>query len=512
MSERRGNRFYPHPGLSAEGTLSRAIARIERQNGLERIRRTLGAEELRSVFALVDLCAFKEDWEKIAEVASRTILEGCGRNARTRLYRAWIEALRNMHDVGGIQSLGKHLLALRGLSEDFVSLALMAFCYAGRMDHARRLFRSVRARTVRNAPAYEACAVYLCEFSRHSGRETGLRIMERLAFRREAQYFQCRNFLVYALELDALDAAQRAFERLHARFPRCPQPYWGAAVVAVYNGAWGEAATSLQELLADNPENTDAILALARCLEMTGDLMAARELLTANAALFDYDDYEFHAAGGVLNERLFERYGMSAYRKSSVRHFAAALRIAPRLGVPEAPLHLSLKALGAGVGEQSFQVASPDPSSAQGTPKYWVLSLDDERLRGVVKQRSFIARSPTTMADGDVVFLSRIVRPSREPNAQHIVGVMSALTPSVPDCRYGCAIRMGDIQVFEMPVDVELPETSARARDAQGLENFSREGQAHFISIDRETADSILHELKTVNVDSHSKERARHAG
>jgi len=77
---------------------------------------------------------------------------------------------------------------------------------------------------------------------------------------------------LYSLENDYLEEASKAFELIHERFPRCPEPFWGAARLAVAQGRWNEAVRVLQELVADNPDNTDALIALANCLEKTGDL------------------------------------------------------------------------------------------------------------------------------------------------------------------------------------------------------------------------------------------------
>ena len=508
MSERRGNRYYPNPGLSSQGTLAPAIARLEQVFNLHKIRRPLQKRELQGALQLVDLLAFKDDWDRIAELSSRVILAGCGTNAQVRFYRTWIEALRGNHDLGGLQSLGKHLLGKRHSSANFTALSLMALSYAGRIDFAKIIFRNLKKTTGKNELMLEACGTYLCESLSVKARSKGINLLAKLASAKHALYFLRKNYLGYSLENNALDQAQIAFDQLHTSFPQCPQAYWAAAVLAISNEQWGEGATALQELLADNPENGDAVLALVRCFEKTGDLLAARDLLTTNSILFDLNDYEFNVASGMINKKLFERYTMESYRKSAVRHLANAMRVAPKLKIPEAPLHLALRALNAGVGEQQFE----SKTASLGSPKAWILSVDSNSLKGILHAKDFVARAPQGLSQGDVVFVSRRFDAQTAPHQEHVIGLLTATSPVVPDCHYGKAVQLSGFKAFENPVDVTTQHGEVNASDFFGLENFSKTGVAVFVGILNSTAEAIVSQVENQNQEPIVNERVRYAG
>lgn len=537
MAERTGNRFYPHAGLHAQGTLSPVIAHLESQIDLTSTQQPLTATALTNHVELVNLCTFKEDWAKVIEVSSHAVLSGCGPRACVFFYRSWIEALRASHDPSGLQSVARHMLKFRNEFPELVALATMALSWAGRRAYAAATYRHLVKST--SAPGqrktvltWEACAVFLAESPSRKTRARGVEIFARLAKRSTKQYFLCKNYLTYSLECDALEEAATAYEVLHAHFPRASEPYWGAAVLAVHGKRWGEATAVLQEMLADNPENTDALAAMAGCLEKTGDLLAARDLLTSNFWLFDDADYEYNVALGVINRRLFERYEMEAYRGAAIRHLARAAKSAVAFGVQDSPLHLALFELGAGVGEEVIKrqpVNQPVKSGlgiettgqSKSEQRFWLLSVDDKALGGLLRQQGGLVRCPQGLGRGDVVFLARASSNQGTLNigaqsddfraSTEIIGLLNAQSPALPDVRFGIAVNLGAMKVFESPIKV-TPDTSiARCADAFGTENFAGQGRAFYNELSSSLVEKIVTGVEGLGQEDMIKEIMRYA-
>jgi tetratricopeptide (TPR) repeat protein len=500
MGERRGNRFYPHANLSASGTFNPEISQLIESTGKAIAQGELAAADIRNALRCCELLFWKGAWEQVEDLASKAIATGCGFRATFRFYRFWMEALRSDYNFSGLKSLGKHLLGLRHSSKDFLPLAAMALAYTGERRFSAQILKSLRASTQRRSIAHvEAFAVYNAESPRRDRREKGLQYLQALNVRNKANYFLARNYLVYALENDYLDEASRAFELIHDRFPRCPEPFWGAARLAVAQGHWNEAVRVLQELVADHPDNTDALIALASCLEKTGDLLAARDILISSRQLFESNDYDFSATLGSVNKRLFERYGMDEYREEAIKAFSQAVSSAEKLGLSEAPLHVALGDLGAHrkTSEKRTKNAwsnkAGDTAFTDASPRAWILSVDDHDVGNFRKHSTLLMRSPGTVHKGDLVLVARRFGSNDwRSGQQQIVGVMSAMSDVTPDARYGYAVCVGRFQELETPLDLQLGKETTALLDFFGCENFSAQSPVFFLDADPKTSEDIV--------------------
>jgi tetratricopeptide (TPR) repeat protein len=298
------------------------------------------------------------------------------------------------------------------------------------------------------------------------------------------------------LESDELEHASTAYAAIHEQFPLAPEPYLASARVAMAEGDFAAAVTALQELLADNPTHTDALLGLAQCFEATGDLVAARDLLESSAALFDVDDPDFNASLGTLNKKLFERYGMDAYRTAAVRLLSNALRGATRLGLSEAPLHLALRALDAGVGENVVASRSTLVPRGAGAPRdeeddvLWILAADASLGAQLVRDRDIVLRAPEDARPGQTVLLTR-----GHPRLDGVEMVSAAFTITslpVPDARYGRAVSARLVKTLSVPIEVELHDVRYPVRDGWGCENFADGKHARFYGLPLGLARELL--------------------
>lgn len=502
MSERRGNRFYPQANLSAFGTFNPEVERLLVSIDLSLKRGVLTCSEIRDVLRCCELLYWKGDIEGVEDLASRVIATGCGYRATFRLYRFWIEALRSDYNFKGLKSLSRHLLGLRHSSPDFVPLAVIALSYTGERRFSGRILKAMHSQPGRRKIAnVEAYAVYNAESPKRDRRERGLQFLQALNVKNKSNYFLARNYLVYSLENDYLEEASRAFEMIHDRFPRCPEPYWGAARLALAQGHWSEAVRVLQELVADQPDNGDALIALAGCLEKTGDLLAARDILLSSATIFDPKDYDYCATLGTINKRLFERYGMDEYREQAVHSYAKAISAAEKLGLSEAPLHVALHELSS---KDGFQL-SKKPASRKSnqliethsavtkTPRAWILSVDDHDVGNFRKHSNFLLRSPDSVHKGDLVLVARRFGSNDwRTGQQQVVGVMSAMSDVTPDSRYGYAVCVGQFQDLETPVDLQLGRDTTAMQDFFGCENFSAQSPVFFLDADPVTNEEIV--------------------
>ncbi|MBM3382035.1 MAG: tetratricopeptide repeat protein [Betaproteobacteria bacterium] len=500
MGERRGNRFYPHANLSDSGTFNPEIRKLRETTGQGIARGNLSVVEIKAALRCCELLYWKGDWAQVQDLASQVIATGCGYRATFRLYRFWMEALRSEYNFSGLKWVGRHLLSLRHSSAQFLPLAAMALAYTGERRFSALILKSMNAKSVRKSITHvEAFAVYCAESPRRDRREKGLQYLQALNVNNKANYFLARNYLVYSLENDYLEEASRAFELIHDRFPRCPEPYWGAARLAVAHGHWSEAVRVLQELVADHPDNTDALIALASCMEKTGDLLAARDILTSSRELFEENDYDFSATLGTLNKSLYARYGMDEYRDEAIRSFAQAVASAQKLGLSEASLHVALSELGAQKhfaekrSVKARDLSSSDKTLQTPSPRAWILSLDDNDVGHLKKHSTLLMRSPGTVRKGDLVLVARRFGSNdwRE-GQQQIVGVMGALSDVTPDARYGYAVCVGRFQELETPLDLQLGRETTAMLDFYGCENFSAQSPVFFLDADPKTSEEVV--------------------
>ncbi|NBW80399.1 tetratricopeptide repeat protein [bacterium] len=498
MGERRGNRFYPHSNLSASGTFNPEIAQLlERvEHGLAR--GAMSKAEVKSALRVCELLFWKGSWDQVEEITSRVIAAGCGFRATFRFYRFWIESLRSDYNFAALKSLAKHLLSLRHSSKSFLPLAALALSYSGERRFSGKIIRSLNTSKIRRSISYVECvAVYNCESANRVRREHGLQYLQALNVHNKENYFLARNYLVYSLENDYLEEASKAFELIHARFPRCPEPFWGAARLAVAQGRWSEAVRVLQELVADNPDNTDALIALANCLEKTGDLLAARDILVSSYSLFERNDYDFSATLGALSKRLYERYRMEEHRDEAVRAISTAISAAEKLGLSEAPLRLALTELGVGEATKMLRRGTGRPTtrleSNISTPRAWILSVEDHDVENFRKHADLLMRSPDSVKKGDLVLVARRFGSNDwRTGQQQIVGVMCTLSDVTPDARYGFAVCVGRFQDLETPVDLQLGRETTALLDFFGCENFSANSPVFFLDADPETSETVV--------------------
>lgn len=501
MGERRGNRFYPHANLSASGTFSPEIGRLKESVGKAVQNGTLALGDVKDALRCCELLFWKGEWDQVEELASTVIATGCGFRATFRFYRCWIESLRAEYNFTGLKSIARHLISLRHSSREFLPLAVMALAYTGERRFSSKILKSLNARSrTRTITLVEAQAIFNSESPRRDRRERGLQYLQALNVRNKTNYFLARNYLIYALENDYLEEASKAFELIHDRFPRCPEPFWGAARLAVAQGHWSEAVRVLQELVADHPDNTDALIALAGCLEKTGDLLAARDILISSKGLFDSRDYDYSATLGTLNKKLYERYGMDEYREEAINSFSQAVKAAEKLGLSEAPLRVALHDLGTqrselqGRSVRATHGHSIDPvTSGSAAPRAWILSVDDHDVINFRKHSNLLIRSPGDLHKGDLVLVARRFGSNDwRTGQQQIVGVMSALSDVTPDSRYGYAVCVGRFQELETPLDLQLGRETTALLDFFGCENFSAQSPVYFLDADPKTSEEVV--------------------
>lgn len=501
MGERRGNRYYPHASLSSQGTFNPQIGHWLEKAEQAMARGNFSASELTSTLKCCELLFWKGAWEQVEDLASRAIATGCGLRGTLRLYRYWIEALRADYNFSGLRSLGRHLLSLRHSSWSFAPLSILALSYSGERRFSGKILRSVWKRSqTKSISLVEAYSVFHAESPQRLRREKGLQYLQALNIKNKTNYFLARNYLVYALENDYLEEASRAFELVHDRFPRCPEPFWGAARLAVAQGHWSEAARVLQELVADHPDNVDALIALAGCLEKTGDLLASRDILLSSSELFDKGDYDYAATLGTVSKRLFERYGMNEYREEAIHAFSQAITAAEKLGLSEAPLRVALTEMSGrspvsmdSTGQKRTGRKDSLASATVPSPRAWILSVDDHDVVNLRKHTNLLMRSPGVIHKGDIVLVARrFGSDDWRTGQQQIVGVMSAMSDVTPDSRYGYAVCVGRFQDLETPLDLQLGRETIAMLDFFGCENFSAQSPVFFLDADPQTNEFVV--------------------
>lgn len=448
----------------------------------------LSKVEAASLKRLVELHAFREEWDRVVDLASKSIVVGLRPQDEITLYRLWIEGLNEDLDIEGLTELGKHLLGRRQDKVEYLALAALAFVYSGKNNAVRSAVGQLYRMEAGGVVVEEILATVKCESLNREERLMGLRELASTLGESDAGYFSYRRFLGYAFENNALSTAAAAVKTLHKKYPESPDAYIVSALVDVNEGRWTSAQKSLDVVLANNPANTDAVLMKARCLEMTKKFEEARYFLLRNSARFAQGDYEFHIQIGMLEKRMWESMRNEVMlRDSASQHLKLALEAAHVYQFPTAPIQAALTDIGA---------IAVDSEPAQ--QRYWLLKLTPKYLASMLDHEGFQLRCPREVQMGDVIFFGAEGRGSKSIHS--VSGFFRAQAQPVPDFIMGLTVRLGSAVVFENDVEVGLSNGVYEARDTFGIENFSKNGTARFYELDAAIADDIVTEVENMSV------------
>lgn len=476
------------PKAWTQGTLASRVSGLHKALNLYGRQQVLDRDEVLRLLELAELHACLGEWDRVVEITSQGIVLGCGPNSELRLYRAWIEGLKEEHDTTALHDLGRHLLGRRTESSAYAALALLSLTYAGQVWTSRAVFGQLFRLESTNSLVQECLAIYQCESLDAGERSRGIETLLRLSAKPVCGYFSDRATLNYALECEMSGAALNQMKRMSQRYVAAPDPYMNSALIAISEGQWQEAGDFLKPLLTMQPGHTDAVLLTARCMEMQDELSAARALLIQKADHFGSDDYEFEIGLGMVEARMFAETSDKELKLSAIEHLERALTLAPLYGMPDQPIATMIEGMG-----QSTRSARLDSSVSE---RYWMLSIDSAMLESMLGKGSFMVRCPVGMDKNDVVFFSARQR-SRVPGKAAVSGMFHVVSAPAYDAKFGRSICLGRTVAFDHDASIVLDSRAQSATDLFGEENFSATGRAFFYSLETSLVKEIVSQVES---------------
>ncbi|APJ02473.1 tetratricopeptide repeat protein [Silvanigrella aquatica] len=299
-----------------------------------------------SLIKLLEVYASHENWEQVINLSSRAVLHLSKNFDRADFYHIWICALKETFDSKSLISLGKHLIKMRDFHPVFLSLALIAFHFASCHRSSRKIYLYLnKCKGVENRFAFEACGLYLASLKKSDLNKQGMMLLKKVCSEKKSSYFSWRNYLRAQSENDLLQEMTGTYNAIHEKFPFAQEPYLVASLIAIDEKDWNEAIRVLAQLIKDNPNNSNAILAMAQCYVEVEEYVKAISLLTLKSDLFLDTDYDFHYLMGSTLKKVIEKEFDAELQKIALNHLEKSYHILSRLGFSLQGINAELNSL-----------------------------------------------------------------------------------------------------------------------------------------------------------------------
>ncbi|KAB8030862.1 tetratricopeptide repeat protein [Fluviispira multicolorata] len=302
------------------------------------------AKSCTSLKKLLEVYAAKEEWEVVINLSSRAVLHLSKNYDRADFYHIWMCALNETFDSKSLIELGTHLVRMRHLHPVFIALALISFHFAGCQKTCLKIFNYLRKnKDVHNRFAFEACGLYLVNQNDKNEVSKGFNLLKKTCLEKNASYFSWRNYLRCLSQKDKENEMSWTYNAMHLRYPFAQEPYIVSSLIAIDEKNWPEAMRMLNQLLRDNPNNINAILALAQCYEEVDNLPAALNLLVRNNDKFYSHNYDYYYLLGHILRKIIEKDFDEDLKKMSLNYLEKSLFIANSLNFPISSLMREIK-------------------------------------------------------------------------------------------------------------------------------------------------------------------------
>ena len=244
---------------------------------------------------LLEVYATFENWESVVQFSSRAVLHLNKNYEKVDFYYIWICALNEMKDEASLCLLAKHLLQMGSDYSVFNCLAIIAYQFAGKNDIGLSLLKEQKKHfNAKNKFYREALGLFLTSLKNKKYIKNGIVILKKLCSDKNSSYYTWRNCLRVLSHFNCERSMSRVYNLMNVKFPFAHEPYIISALIAMSEEKWLESIRLLNQVLKDNPENTDAILALSQCYEEYGDVESATDLMCKNARFFHDQDYDYN--------------------------------------------------------------------------------------------------------------------------------------------------------------------------------------------------------------------------
>ncbi len=251
---------------------------------------------------LLEIYATYERWEDVIQLASKAILHLDHDAQKVEFYHMWICALNEIQDFSSLVILGQHLRKMSLQCVEFYSLAVMAYTFSGKNKISLTLLKKEKnILSIKTKYHQEALALFLCSLNNKKYSKKGIILCKKICFKKGSSYLTMRNCLRVFSQFNCEEEMSQAYNSMNIRFPFAHEPYIVAALIAMEERNWIESIRLLKQIIADNIENKQAILALSHSYNQNGEVEKAYELLVEKKGIFHEFDYDYNYA---MNEIL----------------------------------------------------------------------------------------------------------------------------------------------------------------------------------------------------------------
>lgn len=318
-----------------KGTSNFTVVKLESESNSFWREINPSARSCASLIKLLEVYAAQENWEQIINLSSRAVLHLSKHYDMAGFYHIWICALRETFDNNALISLGKHLLKMRKIHPVFLALSLIAFQFSSCKKTSNKIYNYLKkTKGVENRFAFEACGLYLTSLKNNGLNKKGFLLLKKVCLEKKTSYFSWRNYLRVLSDNDLLNEMSKTYNIIHEKFPFAQEPYLVASLIAMDSKKWHEAIRVLGQLVKDNPNNSNAILAMAQCYVEVAEYVKALSLLSLKSHVFLENDYDFHYLMGITLKKVVEKEFDSNLQNISLNHLEKSYHLASSLGFP----------------------------------------------------------------------------------------------------------------------------------------------------------------------------------
>ena len=468
----------------------------------------------------ITLLASAQAWEAIVDWSSQLIAAGKVEETLLRrrevlfLYRSWIESLRELHHVEGLEWVAKHLLGMQSRSREIIALAAMALTYAGRRHYAAPLVRHLsRVAVGRSQLLVEAIATWHCESGNARNRAKGLQLFQVSNKKSGSNYFSLRNTLRYSVENESWEVTKSTLGLLVERFPATADADVTFAFIDFENKSYESAKSHLIKVLLKTPGQRDAALMYGQILlEQKKHLEAAIFVETLSPADFKGDVCYY-----LMRSRVsFEKFNITKNRQSLLKSFVwnnKACAILGALGIEDC----AVSEFGRVIQDKIEHVYFEDKqqinqkSNKETENKIWIVTIDSLVKAQMRAGADFWLKCPEGVQEGDVIFASQRIVEEGDTGDQ-IFGIFRAKTAGISDSQFGHAALLSDGRKLSVENRVFFEAQKQRWTDSSGCLNFSDQGFAEFSTLSSGTLDRLIAEIEKSNKSIFNAEEYRNAG
>jgi hypothetical protein len=314
-----------------------------------------------------------EEWSQLIEVSSKVIEQERVKGLKiSHFYRYWLEGLKSLDDLEGLQALTGHLLTLskdRPPSKERLDLCVLGLVWTNQKLSSKMVLQN-RLREFPKEKPVEALLVYQYYF----GGEHDVSATDLKKFSEKANFLSLVNIF-------NLTRSETLSQNLLENHPYYVGPYLLKSKSYLKEEKYQDALKWLNVLYQWYPQNLESIMGQAYCYHKLGDHLYCYEFLKKYESLFDENDWDYQRFRGEVCVNLYERYQNEIFRLEGLSFLRKAEKTSQALGLQTLGIKSQLDRLSADVVVKEKR----KPLSHAGK-RYWLVQLEEKRFKAFMEK------------------------------------------------------------------------------------------------------------------------------